>query len=70
MPQENNMEINGKLLKKARLDIGLSQEELANKIGCSRWTIMDSEREVTEPGYKLVMKWLHVCGYGVTKKTA
>lgn len=53
----------GKFIKEARIDIGLSQEELAEKSKCQRQHISRIENGKTDPRYSDVVKILEVLGY-------
>lgn len=61
------MRVNPKTLKRARLEAGFTQESLAKKLKTSRFTIINIEKEKQEPGYKIIIKWLEVCGYSIVK---
>ena len=56
----------GQILKKLRTGAGLSQKELASRIGISRETVVAIERE--HPGtinalkLKVIKKWYDTCG--------
>jgi len=53
----------GKFIKEARIDMGLSQEELAEKSKCQRQHINRIENGKTDPKYNDVVKILEVLGY-------
>ncbi|MDO4218536.1 MAG: helix-turn-helix transcriptional regulator [Synergistaceae bacterium] len=50
------------LLKTARLESELSQEQLAKKIGCTRETVCKIENGRDEPKYRIFYRWLNACG--------
>lgn len=50
------------LLKETRLECKITQNKLAEKIGCSRETISRIENGQVEPCYAIFYRWLNVCG--------
>jgi transcriptional regulator with XRE-family HTH domain len=49
-------------LKDARLRAGLTQAELARRVGISRHFVLEVENGHRDAGYATMMKWVHVLG--------
>ena len=56
----------GKMVKKARMDIGLSQQRLASLSGVSLPTIQNIEYEQANPSWSVAQKILSALGYTVS----
>ena len=52
----------GAVLRARRLELGLSQQELADRVGCSRQTVILLEQERYVPSLALAMKVARVFG--------
>jgi DNA-binding XRE family transcriptional regulator len=50
-------------VKKRRLDLGLLQKEVAEKIGPDPWTIANWEKGKTEPGARIIPAIIGFLGY-------
>ena len=48
-------------LKRMRLKAGLSESQMARKLGVSRTTIQNYEAEVSEPTVSRYLKWMLIC---------
>ena len=48
-------------LKRMRLKAGLSEHQMAKKLGVSRTTIQNYEAEVSEPTVSRYLKWMLIC---------
>lgn len=59
--------ITPEFLKSIRLEAGYTQQELADKIGTNRWTVINNEKGKQISGYNLISDWIKQCGYEVTK---
>lgn len=55
-------------IKKARIDSGLTQKEMANKIGVDRNTVYRFEAGHNGIGYYVLEKMVDVLGMELTKK--
>ncbi|KID57390.1 XRE family transcriptional regulator [Pseudoalteromonas luteoviolacea] len=53
--------ISGDDLKSMRVNAGLTQKEMADKLGISRETISNYELDVGQPKMRDFLKWLIVC---------
>lgn len=53
----------GDVVREARLLAGLSQQELADRAGVPRPSIVRWERGVVEPGLGMARRLLRVCGF-------
>jgi hypothetical protein len=53
----------GSLIREARLRAGLTQNELAERVGRDRAHIARWERDAVEPGLSTVRALLRACGY-------
>ena len=53
----------GTILKNARINIGLTQKELAEKLSLSDTTISSYERGNSQPDFEMIIKILDLCGY-------
>ena len=51
------------LLKNIREEKGLTREELANKINCTRLAVYKIEKNITQPNYRLLCRWFRICGW-------
>ena len=54
------------MIREARLLAGLSQEELAERLGMPRQSIARWERGAVEPGFDTVRRLLRSCGFDVS----
>lgn len=54
------------MIREARLQAGLSQEALAERIGVPRQSIARWERGAVEPGFDTVRRLLRSCGFDVS----
>ena len=54
------------MIREARLQAGLSQEGLAERIGVPRQSIARWERGAVEPGFDTVRRLLRSCGFDVS----
>ncbi len=54
------------MIREARLQAGLSQEGLAERLGLPRQSIARWERGVVEPGFDTVRRLLRSCGFDVS----
>jgi DNA-binding XRE family transcriptional regulator len=52
----------GFLLRSAREDAGLSQSELAQRLGCSQQAVAQSERWRSNPTVAFMRRWAEACG--------
>lgn len=51
-----------------RKKAGLTQEEVANKMGTKKGNISRLEKGGTNPSWKTLQNYAHACGYEVTMK--
>jgi transcriptional regulator with XRE-family HTH domain len=56
----------GKIIREARKVAGLSQQELAERAGVPRQSIVRWERGNVEPGFDTVRRLLRSCGYDLS----
>jgi transcriptional regulator with XRE-family HTH domain len=56
----------GEVIREARLLAGLSQQELADRAGVPRPSIVRWERGTVEPGFDMVRRLLRSCGFDVS----
>ena len=49
------------ILKNIRLKCKISQEQLAEKIGCSRSTVSRIENGQDQPTYRIFYRWITAC---------
>lgn len=56
------VDIPGFLLRKARLEAGLTQEDLANQLGITQQAVSRAEGWASNPTVGLMRRWLTVCG--------
>jgi transcriptional regulator with XRE-family HTH domain len=56
----------GEIIREARLLAGLSQYELADRVGVPRQSIARWERGAVEPGFDIVRRLLRACGFDVS----
>src|SRR5581483_2214453 len=56
----------GEVIREARLQAGLSQDRLAQRIGIPRQSIARWERGAVEPGFDTVRRLLRSCGFDVS----
>jgi transcriptional regulator with XRE-family HTH domain len=54
------------VIREARLLAGLSQDELAQRLGIPRQSIARWERGAVEPGFDTVRRLLRTCGFDVS----
>ncbi len=52
-------------LRKIRLDAGLTETQLADRIGKSRTTIYKIERGSMDPRHSTLIDWVEACGYQI-----
>lgn len=62
---EEEFELIDKLLK-MRTAAGLTQEELARRMGTKKSNICRLERGNTNPSWKILKKYAHACGFEIT----
>ncbi|MCW8125646.1 helix-turn-helix domain-containing protein [Microbulbifer halophilus] len=62
---EEEFELIDKLLK-MRTAAGLTQEELAQRMGTQKSNICRLERGNTNPSWKVLKKYAHACGFEIT----
>lgn len=55
----------GELIRSARLRAGLSQAELAQRLGMASSSIARWETETVEPGYSTLRRVLQACGFDI-----
>lgn len=56
----------GYLLREAREDAGLTQEELAGRLGCSQQAVARAERWESNPTVDLMRRWARAVGAELT----
>jgi transcriptional regulator with XRE-family HTH domain len=56
----------GEIIREGRLLAGLSQQDLAERAGVPRQSIVRWERGVVEPGFDTVRRLLRSCGFDVS----
>lgn len=56
----------GEIIREARLLAGLSQQDLAERAGVPRQSIVRWERDAVEPGFDTVRRLLRSCGFDVS----
>lgn len=56
----------GEVMREARLLAGLSQQELAERAGVPRPSIVRWERGTVEPGFDMARRVLRTCGFDVS----
>jgi transcriptional regulator with XRE-family HTH domain len=56
----------GEVIREARLLAGLSQQQLAERAGVPRPSIVRWERGTVEPGFDMTRRVLRACGFDVT----
>ena len=56
----------GEIIREARLLAGLSQYELADRVGVPRQSVARWERGAVEPGFDTVRRLLRSCGFDVS----
>jgi transcriptional regulator with XRE-family HTH domain len=56
----------GRVIREARKVAGLSQHQLAERVGVPRQSIVRWERGNVEPGFDTVRRLLRCCGYDVS----
>jgi transcriptional regulator with XRE-family HTH domain len=56
----------GELIREARLLAGLSQQELAERVGVPRSSIARWERGTVEPGFDAARRLLRACGFDLS----
>ena len=56
------LEPSGYLLRAAREKSGLTQKELAERLGCSQQAIAQAERWESNPSVDFLRKWASACG--------
>jgi transcriptional regulator with XRE-family HTH domain len=54
------------VIREARLLAGLSQQELADRAGVPRPSIVRWERRTVEPGFDMTRRVLRACGFDVS----
>ena len=59
---EWEVDVPGYLLRMARVDSGLTQSDLANRLGVSQQAVSQSERWGSNPTVDLMRRWLEACG--------
>ena len=52
----------GYLLRWARLDAGLTQQQLADRLGITQQAVSRAERWSSNPTVGLMRRWLEICG--------
>lgn len=55
----------GELIRSARLRAGLSQAELAQRLGMASSSIARWETDTVEPGYSTLRRVLQACGFDI-----
>jgi DNA-binding XRE family transcriptional regulator len=55
-------EIPGYLLREARVDVGLTQRELATKLDITQQAVSRAESWTSNPTVGLMRRWLEACG--------
>jgi transcriptional regulator with XRE-family HTH domain len=55
----------GELIRSARLRAGLSQKELAERLGMASSSIARWETDTVEPGYSTLRRVLQACGFDI-----
>ncbi|WP_157369244.1 helix-turn-helix domain-containing protein [Algicola sagamiensis] len=58
--RKNSLEYQGQILREARRDSGLTQEELAEILDCSVRHIQNIEAGKCDPSFSLVRHWMQV----------
>ena len=56
----------GEIIREGRLLAGLSQQDLAERAGVPRQSIVRWERGAVEPGFDTVRRLLRSCGFDVS----
>jgi transcriptional regulator with XRE-family HTH domain len=56
----------GELLRRARERAGLTQHELADRLGCSQQAIAQAERRQSNPTISFMRRWAGACGGKLT----
>ena len=67
MPSEQGDPELGGLLSSARLQAGLTQTDVAEKVGVSRQHISNIETGITSPTTRVLRDYLHACGTDLAK---
>ncbi|TMP42275.1 XRE family transcriptional regulator [Pseudoalteromonas citrea] len=62
--------INGDDLKAMRTQAGITQAQMASKLGCDRKTIINYELGVGEPKMGQLFKWLVICRVDIKPLTS
>ncbi len=62
MPSEQGDPDLGRQLSSARLLAGLTQNDIAEKVGVSRQHISNIETGITSPTVRVLRDYLHACG--------
>ena len=61
LPQRE-ADVTGFLLRSAREDAGLTQTQLARKLGISQQAVARAERWQSNPTVRLITRWASACG--------
>jgi transcriptional regulator with XRE-family HTH domain len=56
------VDLPGYLLRQARVNAGLTQEQLADRLGTSQQAVSRAERRGSNPTIGLMRRWCRVCG--------
>jgi putative transcriptional regulator len=67
MPSEQGDPELGRQLSSARLQAGLTQTDIAEKVGVSRQHISNIETGITSPTVRVLRDYLHACGTDLAK---
>lgn len=65
---EGELDISGFLLRLAREEAGLTQKELAERLGISQPAVAQAERWVSNPTAATMRRWAAACRQGQTVK--